>query len=466
MVRSHSAAITAGATLLLANACQWSDGAPAPAKPASASVDEASSYTPAPAELLATESSPVLFTLFYLPRAGKDPAAAFERAARAEWPELRILADDAASTEPHPSAHVAVVAPEPSWIPDPGFLGYFGHGLSDAQIAAVQRSEQLLSVAFYADPGELLRAHALAMRVLARVAEETGALLWDDETREMFTLETWRARGSEPPPATPNVAKLVAIHAYRNGELVRIVTLGMRKFGYPDIVINDAPASLQPDLAAMVELACQTLVETGRLEREGRLALDVAKLRNPGRFRELELAEGGTGRIEVELAVAQTEDGDADNRLVEIVFPGPREGLAERQVAAVAELWGRDDTLLFAKSEDSELEAASARARKTLLGEIKPDWLATPHPLHHLIVKAPFATPDGGNEFMWVEVVRWNGSTIHGLLMSRPAYVPDLEEGAEVEVAEDSVFDYLLQLPDGSERGNETTRILLSRRDP
>jgi uncharacterized protein YegJ (DUF2314 family) len=77
-------------------------------------------------------------------------------------------------------------------------------------------------------------------------------------------------------------------------------------------------------------------------------------------------------------------------------------------------------------------------------------------PGESLLVKAPFATPDGAGEWMWVEVVAWKGDAIRGSLRNDPAHNSDLQAGQEVEVSEKEVFDYLRRFPDGKEEGNST----------
>lgn len=79
----------------------------------------------------------------------------------------------------------------------------------------------------------------------------------------------------------------------------------------------------------------------------------------------------------------------------------------------------------------------------------------------YILVKAPFATRDGGNEWMWVEVAKWSGDTIEGLLKNEPVDVPGLRGGQMVKVSQAKVFDYVRHHPDGREEGNETTKIIM-----
>ncbi|MFW5739820.1 MAG: DUF2314 domain-containing protein [Myxococcota bacterium] len=79
------------------------------------------------------------------------------------------------------------------------------------------------------------------------------------------------------------------------------------------------------------------------------------------------------------------------------------------------------------------------------------------------MVKAPFKTASGGNEWMWVEVISWQGSTIRGVLQNVPYDMPGLKQGARVEVEESAIFDYIYTSSDGGQVGNETDALLLGR---
>jgi uncharacterized protein YegJ (DUF2314 family) len=61
---------------------------------------------------------------------------------------------------------------------------------------------------------------------------------------------------------------------------------------------------------------------------------------------------------------------------------------------------------------------------------------------------------------MWVEVIRWEGKKITGLLDNDPFEIPTLKAGARVVVEEDTLFDYILTRPGGATEGNETGAII------
>jgi uncharacterized protein YegJ (DUF2314 family) len=104
--------------------------------------------------------------------------------------------------------------------------------------------------------------------------------------------------------------------------------------------------------------------------------------------------------------------------------------------------------------------AASRRARDRLRAELKPRFIAGLSSGEQLMVKAPFMTPAGGREWMWVRVSRWQGPRIHGVLENDPVHVRDLKAGAHVDVLEEDVLDYLFFRGDGAREGNETGALM------
>lgn len=62
---------------------------------------------------------------------------------------------------------------------------------------------------------------------------------------------------------------------------------------------------------------------------------------------------------------------------------------------------------------------------------------------------------EGGTEWMWVEVLTWNGAVLDGRLESDPE-----RAGASVRVKLEDVMDYEDKLEDGTFFGDETGRVL------
>jgi uncharacterized protein YegJ (DUF2314 family) len=242
-----------------------------------------------------------------------------------------------------------------------------------------------------------------------------------------------------------------------------MITLGMEKLALPDVVVNQVALSDERAFGNLINVTCQTLFERPVLGRAGELAVALDELKHPGaRSRATENPlKGAKQRATIHLSVAERQEDDPDN-LVEIVLPGAAAELQVRQTALVAQLFGSSDQIEYVE-HDAAVLVASLRAKLALMKH-KPRYLKEPPHGERLLVKAPFRTPDGGNEWMWVEVVRWQGQTIHGILDNNPFDIPDLKAGAKIEVKEDALFDYLLVKGDGTQEGNETARLM--KREP
>ncbi len=406
----------------------------------------------------------VQYAVYYLPRPIGDPSEALRSAVGESRPEFEIVTDLGAS-----STGIAVEATlEQQAIadyhppPDLDYLEHFGYGLDGDQALALQETEQVYILEFLYPLEQVWIAHKAANRVVESVARQTGGLIWDQETRQVFSLGAWREwRIDEWTESIPALSDHFVIHAYQEGDYVRAITLGMSKFGLPDIVVEDFPWSVQPQIGFLINLIAQAVAEGGEVGASGRFDLDLRTIQHP-RVREdaQEVArEDAEAMAQLTFYRGLPEEGDAENRLVKIGFDrykgrDPR----TRQMAMLSSLLGTQRQVLDI-DHNEELLTASARAREKLPA-LRDAFQRGLDPGEFITVKAPFATLGGGNEWMWVEVVSWHGEKISGVLRSEPRDIPSLVSGQTVKVDQKDVFDYIHSHPDGSEEGNETGRII------
>jgi len=302
-----------------------------------------------------------------------------------------------------------------------------------------------------------------ALELGYELARALGGFLWDEETRTAHTLESWRRRLASWEAGTPFVNEHVVLHEYRDGDLLRIVSLGMVKLGLPDVAVNRVAGKDADKLAKVVDLALQELVEGATPDAEQRLEVSLAQVRHSGMKQWLgaQLGPSGTASVVASLVPGELQEGDSDNRLLELSAPGDREHEQEQRTQMLTQFFGDERSVVYLE-HDPELLAASERARRRAfaLGERyregSPDG-------ERLLVKAPFETPAGGAEWMWVEVVRWRHDVIDGILTEDAFEIPGLEGGARVEVEAERIFDYLLYRDDGSREGNETQPLIEAR---
>jgi len=129
---------------------------------------------------------------------------------------------------------------------------------------------------------------------------------------------------------------------------------------------------------------------------------------------------------------------------------------------AVRETTGQGEEATLSAEADAELTAASARAQPRI-AELRKLYHAKPPPGAELLVKAPFAAKDGGREWMWVQVERWEAGRIFGTLLNAPSGVPGLAEGESITVPDGELFDYRYAVPGQPPEGGETDRVIEQR---
>jgi uncharacterized protein YegJ (DUF2314 family) len=346
--------------------------------------------------------------------------------------------------------------------PSLDMLQRFGRGLTRDQAQALQGARQALILDF-AHPASLsASAHRASLQLTEQVARDTHGLLWDEETREVFTPDEWHQRRLESWDGdTPEVPRHIVIHAYQGDKLIRAITLGMAKFGLPDVVVDEFSWSSNRSVSNLINLLAQAIAEGGAVRPRGLYELDVRSIRHAAvRRAHVEgLGPKGTGVAALMLVKGTWEDGDPRNRLVEIRFDrGAGPDRHARQDSVLSALFGAEDSVTHVKHTKELLDASKAAAAR--LPALRDAFARGLQPGEFILVKAPFAIPDGGNEWMWVEITAWDGDAITGLLKNDPANIPTLHAGQVVKVSQRKVFDYIRRDAAGREEGNETGKIL------
>ncbi|MEL7298210.1 MAG: DUF2314 domain-containing protein [Pseudomonadota bacterium] len=403
------------------------------------------------------------YALYLLPDAEGDPRETLNDLVTEQFSDFMIVDDiDGPPTEPMLIPTLISDVGNTYTPPDLQFIGYFGHGLTREQALAVQDSERALVIDI-GYPARLTEtAFPQVMALMAAVAVKHDGLIWDEASREIFTPQAWREERMETwNDGVPDAQDHIAIHAYKDGEYVRAITLGMEKFGLPDFVVNDFPWSSERGMATLINLVTQTLIEGGDFNDDFSLDIDIEAIKHAevrdGFLRSL--LDNAEPRINLKFRPEEPEQGDPDNFILAIQFDvAEGDTLQEKQEVLLDTLFGSEDSVTYVK-HDAEILAARDAARAKL-PQLRNDFNNGFAPGEFIFVKAPFKTTDGGNEWMWVEVIEWKGDRIRGLLQNDPFHVPELRAGAEVVVEMGDVFDYILQRADGTSEGNETGRIM------
>ena len=158
-----------------------------------------------------------------------------------------------------------------------------GRLLSLEQARALQDSKQALIMDFGYPQGDVWGGLRAAYGIAEAVARDTGGLLWDEQTREVFSPDEWHKRRLATWDGTePEISRHVVIHAYNSGEYVspNFFTLGMEKFGLPDVVVNGTSWSMNREVGNLINAFCQSMAEGTPVGKGGAFRLDLHAIRN------------------------------------------------------------------------------------------------------------------------------------------------------------------------------------------
>lgn len=341
--------------------------------------------------------------------------------------------------EPTGIAAVARV-PEDYAAPDMETLAYFGRGLTEERALAIQRAPIGLVIAMESTPARACEAAQALTTCAGAIAAATGALVWDETTRLMYSADAWRdGPVRDWDDGVPSMAAQTTVHAVptESGGL-RAVSLGMHKFARSDIVIARFEEHHWDGVGRLLTWLGQTMIEGA--EPGSEIALDATSIRDP----QARDAIAASTRATIQLRPAPGEPGDPENRLLEPVFPGGDGApLLARQAELLRTLFTPREISHVDEGADLERLAQEARGE---LRAMRDRFVAGLPAAHHLHVAAVF--PVG--EIMWVDVTAWPApDRLVGRLLNEPQQSPTLHSGATVEIAIEDVMDYMLLAPEG-----------------
>ena len=363
--------------------------------------------------------------------------------------QLRIIQIDDVSTKYRP--------------PDIGYLDYFGRGLSSEQKQRLQNVEKAYIFGFYCYKEGIWNIEKRACNLIYSMSNDIDGIIWDETTRECFTKEFWKEKRIDLwTDSIPDISNHIVMHFYKEGEFYRLVTLGMSKFGLPDIVIDKISSHIGESVGGLINLTCQTLCERGYIDEEGKLLVDIDRLKNEDLKNLLykTLQENAQKKAILNIFIGKNEKGDPDNILLEIRFGEITKRNCQVELTELMDnIFGSKDDEVISVQHDKEILKASKRAKEKL-PELKKKFNEGFEPGEYILLKLPFTYGDDNNEWMWIEVIKWEKKKIIGILQNDPYYIENLKAGAEVNGKEKDVFDYIHYFSDGKNEGNETGKIM------
>lgn len=303
-----------------------------------------------------------------------------------------------------------------------------------------------------------------AFAAAAVLADVLDGFVYDEvsrriETAHDFASHTITAKLGEPAFAR----RQIVVQLYRQDDgTARVLTLGMARYGSPDISLRGANMSSGPILAEVVNTAASQLAH-GKNDATLTITLDdVARVvgKNPA---ELNPTPGNARPVELDVVTPERIDGDPDNELAELV---PRGGSTrENWDAVVSNLFGGPPSMgVFV--DDKELAELAKRARRDLPAAIKRFQNGE----GELFVKGPFPIPpesrvDGGasTEHLWIAASSCDDHRCTGILSNDPTYATNLAAGKTTSIERADAVDWVIHQRDGGTLGGESIKVLRAR---
>jgi uncharacterized protein YegJ (DUF2314 family) len=340
----------------------------------------------------------------------------------------------------------------------------FAPGLSPSERESIERKALAVIVRTHGDPTvDQLPARA-AFAVTSLLADELDGFVYDEAGRRIMTARDASSLVMRGAPSSPPFdRKQIVVQLYRQEDgTARLVTLGMSRFGSPDLSIRGASMASGPLLAEVINAAASQVV-SGKTTSPLTIGLDdVARVvgKKPA-----DLSNNPSAARSVALDVVRSErdEGDPDNEVAELVPPG---GAArEAWEIVVAGLFGVPSSV-GTSPDDKELADVAKKARRDLPTAIKRFEAGE----GELFVKGPFAIPedarvDGGpsTELLWVAVASCDAERCTGTLSNDPTYATNIALGKTTTVRRADVADWVLLRKDGSSVGGESIKVLKAR---
>lgn len=425
------------------------------------SCSKKSDYNLAHAGSPMAESIRFEYAVYMLPVHTKDPAAILRVLAK-KHPDLKLVSEIPQTPDQMVVATYMQNNVQKEFAPpEPGFLKFKGHGLSQQQEQALQKSKEAFVFEFAHPKENVWPGLRVANELVEEIARSTGGLVWDENTREVFSPDAWHERRLAPwPEGTPDISRQIIVDVYKNGDFNRAITLGMAKAGLPDVVVDNFSSFSDNQVVNLINLFCQSIAEGARYDvPKFTLNLQAIKTSQARDTQVKSLKANSTGVAYLSLKPAVWEQGDPHNQLIQLMADRYSGNDAHaKQERMIGCFFGWEEHLARVEHNEELLEAS--RKARAKLPELHQAFNAGLQPGELILLKAPFQTPNGGNEWMWVEVVSWRDKHIEGLLKNEPSEIPSLHDGQIVHVQEADVFDYIRRYPDERTEGNTTGAII------
>ncbi len=399
------------------------------------------------------------FAVFHVEKSKVDPWVALQKAARGT--KVKVFKGAAPKMAAPPYLELKELLTD-EYAVIAGDTLENGRGLTPAVKKALPSAKRV-SVVDFVLPLEVTQMLEVS-KVMAAFAKATGGVLWDEETQEYLAQDAFKVRRIDSwEKSVPHLSMNFTVFVNTVEKGLSLKSAGMKHFGLPELQLDNVTRSSRDSAVLLLNATAQLLVERRGVIGPGPLQVSIKAIRHAQQRKNLE--EKGLKNAKGVIDVVLEPSADQKVSRLTITFPGKGAPI-ERMKGAITTFFGSADHG-DQVNHDEELTALSKEQLEIYKTSIKKRFRKGLQYGEVLLVKAPFKTSAGGNEWMWVEVTKLGaGGKVEGLLANEPDDVPELVSGSEVVVEEAELFDWMLRQADGSTMGNETGKVMQKRLGP
>jgi len=342
-------------------------------------------------------------------------------------------------------------------FPGVRYLVNFGVGLDQADLLRCSTAPRAVQLFMRCPATDVPRLYPLFQAVTLATAMQLKGYVFDVNAKVIMSPAAY-GRDLFAPATSPLQAHVLLQHyPYEPGRF-RIVTLGMAKFGAPEIEIRDYPPAKTLIFKRLVAAAARRLVRAGLAGEPfpAGLELTAAELQpasEPPLGAELPAADHG---LPVSFQAGRTEDGDPQGNVVRLAAPppGPHD-VAEWGSRISRYIFGIDIGSIVWQG-DLPVEADTVQAE---LPGIRQEFMADSTSGGWYIRFRARAPGDGPAEILTGQLEQWSDDTLGVLLLSEPQLAATTGAGARLAVPAAEVVDWIRVTPTGEIRGNYLKNI-------
>jgi len=340
-------------------------------------------------------------------------------------------------------------------------------GLGETEEERMRHATHVVMIGTY-DALRYPRFGLIAAVAIARaLAAHLGGVIFDPQCRKVLRIDT---HNQELPKTAwiPVSTQIVIPHSVDSKGKGWMTTVGMEKYGLPNLELRQIPPNLGDAIAPIMSGIIQKLVMIAMAERRRPAGNSHDLIVGPDleiSTRDITLAFGKTDDADekegtTQIRIGYYPDKRGQERLLGVMPPDAfKDRPEEWMYRMLDDLMGREDKVGHVAKDSEMMESAHLRSIAEL-PEVKRRFLAKLPVGSSLFIKHGFKTSKGDNEYMWIAVQTWTGDKISGILANDPIDVPGLRAGSPVQMSQSDAFDWMIAHHDGRMEGGYTTKAM------